>query len=300
MALLGTSSVDTIAADSANTASAYMTGHKSSVNALGVYADRTKASQDDPKQETIAELIRRKTKMAVGVVSDAEIEDATPASVVSHTRKRSDKADIVGMFYNVKPEVILGGGSAYFLPQSTAGSKRKDNINYIEKFTQAGYTLVTDPVLLRRMSEYTLGVFGKLADRLSHPLVRPWLSRLLPDVYRYVPVFRKMRREYAGGNDRILRGATAVLLIHAPKESRFGTEDANLAYQNASLMAEVLGVSQIYMGFVLTAVRQDRKKGLCRMLGLGGRRICAVMALGMPQFRYPNYIDRTPSPLERR
>jgi len=140
---------------------------------------------------------------------------------------------------------------------------------------QLGYTLVTDPVLLRRMSEYTLGVFGKLADRLSHPLVRPWLSRLLPDVYRYVPVFRKMRREYAGGNDRILRGATAVLLIHAPKESRFGTEDANLAYQNASLMAEVLGVSQIYMGFVLTAVRQDRKKGLCRMLGLGGRPGCA-------------------------
>ena len=59
MALLGTSSVDTIAADSANTASAYMTGHKSSVNALGVYVDRTKATQDDPRQETIAELIRR-------------------------------------------------------------------------------------------------------------------------------------------------------------------------------------------------------------------------------------------------
>ncbi|MFR6027942.1 MAG: alkaline phosphatase [Sutterella wadsworthensis] len=45
MALLGTSSVDTIAADSANTASAYMTGHKSSVNALGVYADRTQATR---------------------------------------------------------------------------------------------------------------------------------------------------------------------------------------------------------------------------------------------------------------
>ena len=45
---------------------------------------------------------------------------------------------------------------------------------------QLGYTLVTDPVLLRRMSEYTLGVFGKLADRLSHPLVRPWLSLCCP------------------------------------------------------------------------------------------------------------------------
>lgn len=118
---------------------------------------------------------------------------------------------------------------------------------------QLGYTLVTDPVLLRRMSEYTLGVFGKLADRLSHPLVRPWLSRLLPDVYRYVPVFRKMRREYAGGNDRILRGATAVLLIHAPKESRFGAEDANLAYQNASDGRSARGKPDIY------GLRADRR-----------------------------------------
>lgn len=160
MALLGTSSVDTIAADSANTASAYMTGHKSSVNALGVYADRTKASQDDPKQETIAEIIRRKTDMAVGVVSDAEIEDATPASVVSHTRRRNDKADIVGMFYNVKPEVILGGGSAYFLPKETPGSKRKDSVNYIEKFSEAGYHLVTDRTALNQV------VTGETPDRL--------------------------------------------------------------------------------------------------------------------------------------
>lgn len=65
-------------------------------------------------------------------------------------------------------------------------------------------------------------------------------------------------------------------------------------------MAEALGVSQIYMGFVLTAVRQDRKAKLAAMLGLGDRRICAVMALGMPQFRYPNYIDRAPVPVTRK
>lgn len=158
---------------------------------------------------------------------------------------------------------------------------------------QLGYTLVTDPAMRREIVEYTLGVFGRIVKRLSNPLVRPWLSRLLPGVYRYIPAFRRMRREYAEqGVDRILRGATAVLFIHAPKESRFGAEDANLAYQNASLTAESLGVSQVYMGFVLTAVRQDGKGGLNRMLGLRDRRICAVMALGMPQFRYPNYIDR--------
>jgi alkaline phosphatase len=36
MALIGTAGVDSIITDSANSASAYTTGHKSSVNALGV------------------------------------------------------------------------------------------------------------------------------------------------------------------------------------------------------------------------------------------------------------------------
>lgn len=165
---------------------------------------------------------------------------------------------------------------------------------------QLGYTLVTDPAQLRAIAEYTLGVFGKLEKRLLHPLVKPWLSRIVPGGYRYVPVFKRLRREYAEGRDRILRGATAVLFIHAPKANRFGAEDANLAYQNASLMAEALGVSQIYMGFVLTALRQDKQEKLAGMLGLDDRRICAVMALGMPQFRYPNYIDRAPAEVTRK
>ncbi|MFT4132453.1 alkaline phosphatase [Labrys sp. (in: a-proteobacteria)] len=144
MAFIGTSSTDAIATDSANTMSAYMTGHKTAVNALGVYADRTPASLDDPRVETIAEALRRTGKKSIGVVSTAEIEDATPAAVVSHTRKRADKAEIVGMFYDVKAEIILGGGSAYFLPKSTTGSKRKDDKDYIQLFKDAGYTLATD------------------------------------------------------------------------------------------------------------------------------------------------------------
>lgn len=165
---------------------------------------------------------------------------------------------------------------------------------------QLGYALVTDPDLLRRVSEFTLSVFGRLVRRLNNPLVRPWLRRIMPGVYRYIPVFQSMQRDYERGKDRILRGATALLFIHAPEESRFGAEDANLAYENASLMAEALGVSQVYMGFVLTALRQDKGATLPEMLGLRGRRICAVMALGMPEFSYPKYIDRTPAEVERR
>lgn len=144
MAFIGTSATDSIATDSANTMSAYMTGHKSAINALGVYADRTKDSLDDPKVENIAEALRRTTSKSIGIVSGAEIEDATPAAVVSHTRRRADKPEIVGMFYDVKPEVILGGGSAYFLPKTTPGSKRKDEKDYIQLFRDAGYAFATD------------------------------------------------------------------------------------------------------------------------------------------------------------
>jgi len=143
MALVGTSGVDSVITDSANSASAYTTGHKSSVNALGVYADRTPDTLDDPKVETITSLVKRRLGMAVGVVTNTEVEDATPAAMVAHTRRRSDYDPIVGMFYESKVEVLMGGGSAHFLPQSAPGSRRKDETDYLAKFRDAGYTVVS-------------------------------------------------------------------------------------------------------------------------------------------------------------
>lgn len=187
-ALLGTCSVDSIAADSANTASAYMTGHKSSVNALGVYADRTPSPFDDPQQETIAEILRRNTKKSIGIVSDAEIEDATPASVVGHTRKRDEKASIVGMIYDIQPEVLIGGGSAYFLPQSVPGSKRKDDTNYIDMFQKKGYALATSATEMGTLTsgkapEKLLGLFhtGNMDGALDRKFLKKGTVENFPD-----------------------------------------------------------------------------------------------------------------------
>lgn len=143
MAFIGTSSTEAIATDSANTMSAYMTGHKSAVNALGVYADRTDDPFDDPKVETLVEALRRQTDKAVGIVTTSELQDATPAALFAHTRRRAEKAEINTQIFNLQPDVILGGGSAYFLPQATIGSKRKDDIDHIAGFTDAGYALAT-------------------------------------------------------------------------------------------------------------------------------------------------------------
>ncbi|WP_319517748.1 alkaline phosphatase [uncultured Martelella sp.] len=178
MAFIGTSSTHAIATDSANTMSAYMTGHKTRVNALGVYADRTPDSQDDPKVETIAEALRRQTGKAIGVVSTAEIEDATPAATVAHTRRRADKADIVGMFYGIQPEVILGGGSAYFLKSDIPGSKRKDDNDYIAMFEDAGYTVATDATSLEEVAgqnpDKILGLFhtGNMDTKLDRSFLK--------------------------------------------------------------------------------------------------------------------------------
>lgn len=142
MALLSTEGTDSIITDSANAAHAYTTGHKSCVNALGVYCSRAANSLDHPKVETIASLAKRRG-MAVGAVTNSEIEDATPAAMVAHTRRRSDFNDIVGMFYDSRIDVIMGGGSPNFLPKSTPGSKRSDELDYIELFKQADYRLAT-------------------------------------------------------------------------------------------------------------------------------------------------------------
>ncbi|MFQ8734771.1 MAG: alkaline phosphatase [Bilophila wadsworthia] len=178
---------DSIAADSANTASAYMTGHKSSVNALGVYADRTPTRWTIPSKETIAELLRRTTGKSIGVVSDAEIEDATPASVVGHTRRRADKAEIVDMFYSVKPDVIIGGGSAYFLPQNVPGSKRKDDKNYVEMFQKEGYALATSNTELSKAvkgnPDKLLGLFhtGNMDGVLDRKFLKKGTVSKFPD-----------------------------------------------------------------------------------------------------------------------
>jgi alkaline phosphatase len=140
-ALIGTSGSDSLITDSANSMSAYMTGHKTAVNAMGVYVSRATDNLSHPKVETLAELIKRKTKMSVGIVSDAELEDATPGAVVSHTRRRADKQYIADQLLASGAEVILGGGSAYFYPQSSKGSKRKDENNLVEQFKSNGYQL---------------------------------------------------------------------------------------------------------------------------------------------------------------
>ncbi|KAG0377068.1 hypothetical protein BGX24_006749, partial [Mortierella sp. AD032] len=147
-----TQSLDSLITDSANSASAYNTGHKSSAGALGVYPDSSASAFDDPRQELIAELLRRRNKKnggkgGVGIVSTAEVQDATPAAVYSHTRNRDEKSTIVDqMIHGANPvvaDVILGGGGKYF--HSKAGGKSLNGTDYYAAYSkERGYKVVHD------------------------------------------------------------------------------------------------------------------------------------------------------------
>jgi len=175
MALVATAGSDSIITDSANSASAYATGHKSAVNAMGVYADRTLDPLDDPKVETISSLVKRRHGMAVGIVTNTEIEDATPAAMVAHVRRRSEYDRIVEQFFAAQPDVIMGGGRANFLSRSVEGGKRRDDSDFVAQFRDAGHgvastgpemtSLADDAKTTKLLGLFTLGNMDGALDR---------------------------------------------------------------------------------------------------------------------------------------
>ncbi|KAG0293145.1 hypothetical protein BGZ96_003248, partial [Linnemannia gamsii] len=164
-----THSVDSLITDSANSASTYNTGHKSSSSALGVYADSSPSPFDDPKQELLAQLLRRRSKKnggkgGVGIVTTAEVQDATPSAVYAHTRQRGEKATIVDQMIHgedpVVADVILGGGGKYF--HSNKGGKSLNGTNYYEVYSkERGYKTVfdRDELMAYKGKDPLLGIF---------------------------------------------------------------------------------------------------------------------------------------------
>lgn len=156
---------------------------------------------------------------------------------------------------------------------------------------QVAFTLVTDLEKLRQIADYTLNTFRSVVHKLNNPLMSPILRRMMPGTYHYLPAISHLIQSADAGHDVVLRHATAVLFIHTSPSNFFGATDANLAYQNASLMAECLGIGHFYTGLICLAIQQDKKNSLTKCLGISDT-IYAGMALGLPLFGFSNYMER--------
>ncbi|CAI6335834.1 unnamed protein product [Periconia digitata] len=187
-----THSIDSFITDSANSASALYSGHKSSVNCLGVYADSSKSPFDDPKVETIAEIFHRLTGGHVGIVSTAFLADATPAGLTAHTRSRNEYGHVVDTFLNGVtnytwtkwdgPDVLFGGGAEYFYSPALGGISYK-NRTYYDEFAKRGYQVLQNRTSLMSApnDERALGIFAvnNMAKWLDRNVYRDNLNQSL-------------------------------------------------------------------------------------------------------------------------
>ncbi|MBC7925654.1 MAG: alkaline phosphatase [Bryobacteraceae bacterium] len=150
---------DRLVPDSANTASTWSTGNKIMFNAMGVFPDGTDCAWraagrnattlasllDNPRLETLWEYLKRRYEYKTGIVTTADVTDATPAGEATHTGHRETRAAIT-LQYLENPmlagqpafDVILGGGIEQF-----EADKRADRRDLLAEFRAKGFTYAT-------------------------------------------------------------------------------------------------------------------------------------------------------------
>ena len=162
--LVMTSALNALVTDSAPGMSSYVTGHKAANNMEGVYPDNTWPARrsgqaatptdglalfDNPRTEYLGALLRRTRGpgFGVGIVTTADVTDATPAANAVHTSNRSAAAGIASRFFDERDingvRVLLGGGRCHFVvkdPGATCG--RADGRDLRAEFVAAGFRAV--------------------------------------------------------------------------------------------------------------------------------------------------------------
>ncbi|MDX3259063.1 alkaline phosphatase [Streptomyces sp. NPDC093228] len=136
-----------IVTDSAAAATAWATGEKTYNGAISV-------DPDGNPLPTLGAQAKAAGK-ATGLVTTAQVTDASPAAFFSNTADRGKQDEIARQYLEVsKPDVILGGGEDWWLPADNAGAypdkpaedtsegSRGTKGNLIAKAQRSGYTYV--------------------------------------------------------------------------------------------------------------------------------------------------------------
>lgn len=140
--MVTTSSLSALVTDSAPGASCYATGNKGANNEEGVFPDNTDSDAlkltdpesdrffDNPRVENLAEYMRRHAKLSnLGLVTTADVTDATPAAFAVHTSNRGASTRIADDYFDRREQtglaVLLGGGRQWFEPKQDGKPGRR-------------------------------------------------------------------------------------------------------------------------------------------------------------------------------
>ena len=140
-ALVKTASLNSVVTDSSPGMTSYVSGNKNNNNEEGVFPDDTLDAFDNPRIEYLSEYLHRTQGKALGIVTTADVFDATPAGNAVHTSNRGAGTGIVDQFFDDREHtgltVLMGGGRKWFLPATTPGSERGDSSDYAFSATDA-------------------------------------------------------------------------------------------------------------------------------------------------------------------
>ncbi len=121
-----TSALDTIVTDSAPGMANYVNGNKGASSQEGVWPDDTTDAFDNPRIEYLSEYLHRTKGTKLGIVTTADVFDATPAANAVHTANRGNGTGIVDQFLDDRNmtglTVLMGGGRKWFIAKNSAVS----------------------------------------------------------------------------------------------------------------------------------------------------------------------------------
>jgi alkaline phosphatase len=138
-----TASLNSIVTDSAPGMQNYVNGNKANNNEEGVFPDDTKDAFDNPRIEYLSEYLHMLQGKSLGIVTTADVFDATPAANAVHTSSRGNGTGIADQYLDDRDltglTVLMGGGRKWFLPnpsnstspQALNGSQRRAANDYV-------------------------------------------------------------------------------------------------------------------------------------------------------------------------
>lgn len=164
------------------------------------------------------------------------------------------------------------------------------------------FLVVQDRAVLNQVSATVIEYLEFEIRRFANPLFRTLALLADRDLaergLHEILGFERMTRSYKSGADPILHGAPVLLAFHAKRTVGFADINAQLALQNASLVAHSLGIGHFYTGWVLSPCRAPMARAWNRripsLIGIPpGNELHGVLALGYPIPRFKNMIERT-------
>lgn len=239
-AFIKTFSHDSQVTDSAPSMSAYMTGVKSNNGVISMDSDATQESNCSKSAGKPATTLLELAKAAgrgTGVVTTTRVTHATPAATYAHLCNRDLEADIAaqlvpgGAGYNSAlkggVDVVLGGGSSFFLPKADKG-KREDGRNLISEMKAKGYQFAgnLDELNKAEAGKPLLGLFG--ASHMKYDLDR---SASEPSLAQMTLAAIKQLKEKKQGYFLMVEGGRIDHALHDTNAKR-ALQDT-LAFDNA-------------------------------------------------------------------